>query len=1836
MPEIKHNFTSGKMNKDLDERLVPNGEYRHAENIQVSTSDGSDVGAVQNILGNLELPGQTIPRNSTCVGSIADEKNNKLYYFIAALETNIISNGNFSNGNIYWETPGSLSSIDDGLGRAMLGITFNGGSISDQPRIEQLGILSIGKTYKLTMTVNRFHQTDPVSFGPGYIYDYLVIDNGGVNVTIVDHEIQSGNTVVEVTWLADTTDLVIAITPTEPNIPEYLASAMLDNISVVEVSGDMIIEYDTETELFEPVIVDLNSDVLKFNPANKITGINIVDDMLIWTDGYYDNDGNILGNEPKKINIKRCKQGTSSTQSHTKLINEAQGYNEGSNNLIDIQEHHITVAKKQPLSSPGILYETFRPKDKEFSAYMTISDGDANSPNDFLNSSVGRIHNFNFLSVGDTFRTYIHAMDGSPETILEWKQGEEVVLKEFDENGEAPHLPITDYRIKGTITNWGGNSFTTADSTINENGNLQNGSNGWPHNWSYNYAGKFAWEWTGDKLKCRRKRWMGTHNQKHAYSVLTTGIKNARDYQITFTVGQLSPGDQGNWSVPAGFEGKLEVFLRGDEYTGGLGPLMSTKIIDINNGFGTYSYTVTFDGTTPSNATPVYKNSIIFKATQDANGDFFVGTIDNVKVVDVALGTDSAVEIRINSIEGTPPEVENGIDLRYAIDLFDKEEKLFEFKFPRFAYRYKYTDNEYSTFSPFSQIVFVPGTFNYHPRQGYNLGMTNSLKSITLTGFLSNIPNDVISVDILYKEEDSPNIYIVDTIKDLSKIEYIITSETLKNGLTASNQLLRHWDNVPRRALTQEVVGSRIVYGNYLQNYNLIDNITNNNYYVDLIPEMLSFDHKNSHEGITSIKSLREYQVGVVYADKYGRQTPILTNEDATIKLSKNKAGNINQLRISIGNEGHPINMEYFKFYIKENSGQYYNIAMDRYYDAEDDNIWLAFPSSDRNKVEIDDFLILKKGVGSDELIKDAARYKVIDIKNEAPDHIKRNEFLIATKRHSDTNQLFKASDLPTENDTIFSINYAEVSNSSYSNLHNDFNNRVNDKYFISISNNTTKKVTDRYELIALNSSSNDPNVTPDAWNFTLKKPFSSEINDFTDDTTGDNSSIILNDSYLNIYKSTIDNSPKFDGRFFVKIYNDDVFTRNIKEGVDGEINVEYRALPNGDRKIYGLETEVDTDRIKRHFNTTTKANEVFYGASTDATNNPPSLSKAITPAVYGPWTSWAHYINSTNKVGEHIGTLNTDGSWSGMGDQYASSRWMHYDAYFRAFNMAPNGINQRKQKIDIHGADAENQAYEDVWFIDKGRTAGSFENSNNSPSSGWDSTPNSNNGTGIGTRNYTNKSRIELAFGGIQPPGESDDLEGFNRNIGGWPTITGAIVRTPKDIRMDRPGTWTLSDPEYIKNVSFYDLENSNTNYSSTQGPFVKHLAVGSQFRFKEDPNGTIYTIEDVDIYFKVRYEDITTGLEGKNDLWKPSLKDFNQNASGDLRATKGRSFILQAAAKNGLKVLGDSSASANEPYIINNHYGSTTVPVVNAIYKTSTFFRASNFTKNYRLWLDKELDWDPFQDTAGELTNGAQVKVTCVDSSHGENFIDVTSLTADASVTYGGSTIYDAARRVELGMVLDTAPNGNAIPVDALPMVSEIEFLNPNWRIKFKNYNGTHNLTANGNTGSLSTIGSPTSSATVTFKQYPMNGLSPNSAKNKNYFFGSVGFDNSFDYSGTDALGYTIEFVEAKTLRPDENVVPENPAVWETEPKKLETDLDVYYAASDFKSINISNISEFIPIGSRIEHENSNAIPPGTIITNIDENGQITLSSDILIDPNNLPTHPDGSEPTWGSQGV
>jgi hypothetical protein len=103
MPEVKNAFIKSKMNKDLDARLLPSGEYRHAINAQVSRSEGSDEGALENILGNISVVDfeQNVP-NLSSIGFLTDEARGLIFVFLTdnSSEAYIDSNAG-SNHYIY-------------------------------------------------------------------------------------------------------------------------------------------------------------------------------------------------------------------------------------------------------------------------------------------------------------------------------------------------------------------------------------------------------------------------------------------------------------------------------------------------------------------------------------------------------------------------------------------------------------------------------------------------------------------------------------------------------------------------------------------------------------------------------------------------------------------------------------------------------------------------------------------------------------------------------------------------------------------------------------------------------------------------------------------------------------------------------------------------------------------------------------------------------------------------------------------------------------------------------------------------------------------------------------------------------------------------------------------------------------------------------------------------------------------------------------------------------------------------------------------------------------------------------------------------------------------------------------------------------------------------------------------------------------------------------------------------------------------------------------------------------------------------------------------------------
>jgi hypothetical protein len=83
MAEIKNTFLKSKMNKDLDDRILPNGEYRDANNISVGRSEDSDVGALENIIGNaLVTPTQLNIPELEIIGTYSNDVNNKILVFL--------------------------------------------------------------------------------------------------------------------------------------------------------------------------------------------------------------------------------------------------------------------------------------------------------------------------------------------------------------------------------------------------------------------------------------------------------------------------------------------------------------------------------------------------------------------------------------------------------------------------------------------------------------------------------------------------------------------------------------------------------------------------------------------------------------------------------------------------------------------------------------------------------------------------------------------------------------------------------------------------------------------------------------------------------------------------------------------------------------------------------------------------------------------------------------------------------------------------------------------------------------------------------------------------------------------------------------------------------------------------------------------------------------------------------------------------------------------------------------------------------------------------------------------------------------------------------------------------------------------------------------------------------------------------------------------------------------------------------------------------------------------------------------------------------------------------
>ena len=911
MPEIKKNFVKGKMNKDLDERLVPDGEYRDALNIQVATSEGSDVGTVQNLMG--------VTRRSNTNSRYAAYGNSGLG----------TTNGSFEIDNPWNVDEGACVTVGAVVNPAndtiiqlqhahlkviTTGNTTDGFSIQylDQDRILEYNTVT---TQNTPVLVDNFRtriaiQNTSIFTTTSNVISYNL--GGGSGADFSSEGVRIGMTVKCFAGSSGTNawtnssqtstfiheDVVVKVVGIngagiQIKATNHLASTAWTEDSTIKLPANAHLVFEADR-------------VLNFEENKLITGINIVDGVLFFTDNH---------SEPKKIHIERFKSGSLGDYNTHSMLYCNGILQDGTSNkpLTYVQEQHVTVVKKSPLFPPTLqLSDTTR------------SDG---------------------ASVINTVSSF------------------------------HPIYSSATITAAATITTCDANYVAGYDFGSSDFGFLYNPTTG-----------------TGYVID---------DDPLVALPEITILVPGNSDYE---------------------FLAQDNVILSANSVSNGLAKTHEVRAKVI----------------TPPTAATASTNPHECYAFQEGLQE---------------------LELQLTSIASDIPLDKDDI-ISWDVKLDQEKEAMFRFKFPRFAYRWKYEDGEYSCFSPFTEAAFVPSKFDYIPRKGFNLGMTNEVRLLHLKDFVnSETPSDVVEIDLLYKESDLPNIYTVKSIKKEVEFTSNSTTQITPSDLEWSNdllsiesdliyatidstQLLRPFDVVPRKALGQEIIANRLVFANYLQGYDLIseagyvvtpkfdlsvgDVVYNN-------PDLAKFSIDavaNARMPERSIKSLRTYQVGIVYKDKYGRETPVITNHNNQVTMSlyveKLKAARYNQLVVDNhihGSLQHPEWADSFKFFIKETSNEYYNLAMDRWYPAEDGNVWLSFPSSEGSKVDLETFLILKKQHDNDTPVLNKARYKILALESNPPEFITKKKFSYGSLSTS-----FSSTGQPSTDATFVDINYASFS----------------------------------------------------------------------------------------------------------------------------------------------------------------------------------------------------------------------------------------------------------------------------------------------------------------------------------------------------------------------------------------------------------------------------------------------------------------------------------------------------------------------------------------------------------------------------------------------------------------------------------------------------------------------------------------------------------------------------------------------------------------------------------------------------------------------------------------
>ena len=1044
MPEIKNSFFQGKMNKDLDERLVPNGQYRDALNIEVSTSEGDDVGTVQSVKGNTLVSGDIVPTGSSIVGKIAEEKNNCVYYFVAGPKTD----------------PSSFSSSDT------------------QPTVNKDLILK----YDGSAITNVF--TD--------VYSYLaVFDTGGTDLSfdITAQTITLPNTnAYKKNMVTNMYVNVFNATTGE----EYVR-----NNRILTVSGAVLTLENKIDDLDGITITNLtlhithkdNKRPLNFNPAYPVTGVNIVDDFLMWTDN---------NSEPKKISISRSIAGTltddEGRRKPTKLyIDGSSFYPPTTGKRVD--ESHTTVIRKSPINSPDINIKEQRTKvDGSPLVSLTTKTLDMSGvlEGDFIEVEINPGRN-PFL-VNDV----IHLRAGSTPTAIDF----DVRIKIISLEGNKI------FKAKVLQSNVSSNSVFNTFLFEEENDLFKDKFSFFATRFKY-IDGEYS-----TFSPFTQAAFLPSNFVYDTENAFNTGMVNKiKEIELTNIIPEDIPEDVVQVDILYTESNNPEVYK--------VDSVRKDSSIDFNWKKNKY----------------VISKENIYSLLEEKQ---LLRQWDNVPKKALAQEIVGNRIVYANYEQGYDLENQN-VNLEAYIDnrVFTGPELL---------------PNRHLTSHFDSYGVGPAGTTAFSHEKGVN-DKTAGVVNIDGTGFTQF--NKLHTSTALGLESDAEYYYSfkVSNWSQTPGINAVLEGPALMSGDNATG---KYGD------FAKQITGD----GNYSGTMTInLDRSTSSSdvfsnspsardfmFQIREIGFLCTISHFSLKKIITnnreSVKSIRNYKLGVVYADEYGRETPVLTSKTASVSVPKNNSKSINCIKSTIKSNP-PTWATHFKYFVKETSSDYNNIALDRIYKSGDGGYWLSFPSSERNKVDEDDFLILKKGHGDTGVSVDSAEaiYKILDISNNAPDFVRTNR-----------NSIGEGGDSADINNDLFeNINTRPLIGSNTISFNKDSwivtegNNNLSElvltKNLVFKFKNNINEVSETYavdsiEIVDYNGS--------DHYQIKTENTFIESDIDFI---IASNGTDIESNVKIEFFTSKLENKPEFDARFFVKVNSDSFITSNVYENSTNELS---------------------------------------------------------------------------------------------------------------------------------------------------------------------------------------------------------------------------------------------------------------------------------------------------------------------------------------------------------------------------------------------------------------------------------------------------------------------------------------------------------------------------------------------------------------------------------------------------------------------------------------------------------------------------------------------------------